>query len=627
MEFCSKYGYDYGFEGSDEDEMEEFDSQEKKNVKKSVRKADSNIIAVKFDSLANETFAGEPKKCTHCQAIVSLHSLANIKSDSNNKLIWTCEFCETINDLSLQMTQSLDEIPKIDDVTYLIEPAAQNEPLEVAESDSKVKSNDNNYLTYCIDISGSMDTQIPTTESGSEKISRLKGVQTACLESLFGLKESEPNKRVSLVTFSDGVKYFGDATASNTNEPLINTSRGPQIYAPRQQRSFSIRSSWQGVFGRNTNTNTNQDEIPTEILNNKEKMLALAQNQSGDLKSVSKSHDRLAAIIKSLRTEGSTALGPALVFSIGYLSRYNGSQIILCTDGEANIGMGSVLNNSEAENFYDQLADYAKSKGITVNIISMQGTDCKLALLGRVADKTNGTMNIVNPNNLSEQFKSILDNRIVATSVKATLIVNYKYLYLRDKELEDLETKVIDSGNKEEHLEKMEQIKKSKLARDIGNANIDTEINFEYGIRRQKTAQAESKLGELPFQLQIEYIHNGAKFLRVYTKKQEFTKERNEALNNLLSEEMIWANGMQKMSEHALQSNIVYSNYRSHALDMLSNERNMIKPNALYQQQAFQLNIMSSKGRDQKSSNFLDEEAVEFVKNKKTNRKNLFSKK
>ena len=57
MEFCSKYGYNYGFQGSDEEDM--IDEQQIKQKKK-VRKTDSNIIAVKFDELtiSNETFAG-----------------------------------------------------------------------------------------------------------------------------------------------------------------------------------------------------------------------------------------------------------------------------------------------------------------------------------------------------------------------------------------------------------------------------------------------------------------------------------------------------------------------------------------------------------------------------------------
>ncbi len=49
-------------------------------------------------------------------------------------------------------------------------------------------------------------------------------------------------------------------------------------------------------------------------------------------------------------------------------------------------------------------------------------------------------LTFLNPNNLSNQFKTILENKIV----KATLIVNEKYLYIRDNELEMAEGKAIN---------------------------------------------------------------------------------------------------------------------------------------------------------------------------------------
>ena len=69
MEFCSKYGYDYGCEGSDEEEYYDFED----HCRKKIRKANTNIIAVKFDKLvaSNEMYAGEPKSCQKCGAIIS----------------------------------------------------------------------------------------------------------------------------------------------------------------------------------------------------------------------------------------------------------------------------------------------------------------------------------------------------------------------------------------------------------------------------------------------------------------------------------------------------------------------------------------------------------------------------
>lgn len=89
-------------------------------------------------------------------------------------------------------------------------------------------------------------------------------------------------------------------------------------------------------------------------------------------------------------------------------------------------------------------------------------------------------MNIVNPLKLGEQFKSILENRVVATNVRAKLIVN-KYLYIRDENLETAELKAAEN-NDQAAKEALNKQKKSVIEKEIGNANIDTEITFEYGI-------------------------------------------------------------------------------------------------------------------------------------------------
>ena len=67
----------------------------------------------------------------------------------------------------------------------------------------------------------------------------------------------------------------------------------------------------------------------------------------------------------SLEEGGATALGPALYYSILIASRKKGSQVILCTDGLANKGVGSLENTNEAEinQFYNEMADIASHAG------------------------------------------------------------------------------------------------------------------------------------------------------------------------------------------------------------------------------------------------------------------------
>lgn len=59
----------------------------------------------------------------------------------------------------------------------------------------------------------------------------------------------------------------------------------------------------------------------------------------------------------------------------------------MCTDGLANIGLGSMdtddgAKEDEAEAFYRRVALYAKDNGVVVNVISIKGTTCSMENLG-----------------------------------------------------------------------------------------------------------------------------------------------------------------------------------------------------------------------------------------------------
>ena len=74
--------------------------------------------------------------------------------------------------------------------------------------------------------------------------------------------------------------------------------------------------------------------------------------------------------VYSLEERGATALGPALLLSVAMACEVPGSKVIICTDGMANVGLGS-LENSDADEqaldrattFYDQVSTMATEKG------------------------------------------------------------------------------------------------------------------------------------------------------------------------------------------------------------------------------------------------------------------------
>ena len=88
---------------------------------------------------------------------------------------------------------------------------------------------------------------------------------------------------------------------------------------------------------------------------------------------------------------GSTALGPALMLSINVAGKKAGSQVILCTDGLANNGFGNLEGSLEDSILvYENLTNLAIKLGVSVSIITLKGTGCKLSIIGRLAEYTNG---------------------------------------------------------------------------------------------------------------------------------------------------------------------------------------------------------------------------------------------
>ena len=57
---------------------------------------------------------------------------------------------------------------------------------------------------------------------------------------------------------------------------------------------------------------------------------------------ISETKDSLLARVNELRVKGHTALGPAALMSVAMASKgAPGSQVIICTDGMANEGLGA----------------------------------------------------------------------------------------------------------------------------------------------------------------------------------------------------------------------------------------------------------------------------------------------
>lgn len=466
------------------------------------RHADTNVVSIKFDSLAknaDDVFAGDPVFCEGCLAALSKTSTltpAKVNDDAKagdeqpkpeelgGEMLWKCEFCSHENKVEL----AVEELPKTEARDYVLEPAPENKDMQQSEG----------TVIFCIDISGSMcvTKQIPgkfklkganpanidipndlradfvegvnqRSSQTSTWVSRLQCVQAAVDQQIEDWKQNAPNRKVGLITFNREVTIIGDGSTE------VEVVTGDKL---RNQKSLE-------EIGQ-------KHDIPNPI---------------------SKSAKQLSQKLFSLEESGATALGPAMLIAISMASKQKGSRVVVCTDGLANVGLGSMdkLSDNErtqVEQWYDKVGEYAQERGVMVSVISIKGDECALEDLGRVAEKTGGDVLRVDPVELTKNFKSILEKPVIATTVSATFIL-HQGLSFRNE----------DEGT-------------HRLLKDIGNVTEDSEVTFEYQMQSKESLARFKDLKELPFQVQIRYTKlDGMKCLRVISKSQPITQKREEA--------------------------------------------------------------------------------------------------
>lgn len=465
-------------------------AQEKK--KKKAKKANVNVVSVNLKTLDQATTisTGDAVLCSNCQAGFNIHSVSTEATEAEGspaKRLWKCEFCEYENQIDL----APEEMPTADAIDYLLEAAPETGNQE-----------DESGVIFCIDISGSMclttevqgrlqlkgnplqrlaglntegaSQRLPNERRGVTYISRLQSVQAAVEASLSRIATDTPKKRVGLVTFNNEVTIHGDGSKQ---EP-------------------------QTVTG--------------DRLRNYDELLSLGESCEKEAlaKPVKETQSILCNKIYDLEEGGATALGPAIVTSVGMAAaRGPGSRVILCTDGKANVGLGSLdkirteEDAAKVEEWYSQLGRYAASKGVMISVISIKGDDCRMEYLGALAELTGGQVDIVDPMDITKEFSNILSKAVIATNCQVTLRLH--------KGLKIVTQEGVDGGH--------------YVVQEVGNVNSETELTFEYCIAERKKLK-ERGITALPFQVQITFTRkDGAKILRIISQQQQVTHERARA--------------------------------------------------------------------------------------------------
>jgi hypothetical protein len=330
---------------------------------------------------------------------------------------------------------------------------------------------DQSLVVFVLDISGSMNEKVPTDgnaqvelpktimRADKNTVNRMECIQTAVHHQLENMRANYPNQRPVVITFCTNITiYFG--------------ADGPdsKVSANQYTDDFEKLYAW------------------TKHLVEGKKLLPAAENS-----------DSLIKVVDKLKPDSMTALGPAVCVGLAIASVAPGSKVIVCTDGAANQGMGSLddRDKSKVADFYTKVGTVAKQNSSQVSVLSIRGTDCKMEMIGVPAEMTRGSVDVVNPLELNAQFSHLLARAVLGTGVSSEVRLDDRWGFAPSK--------------------------KTTASFEIGSVTADTDLAFPF------VPVAAAKEGDPPLVAQsyIRYTRaDGATCERVSTTKVPISSDR-----------------------------------------------------------------------------------------------------
>ena len=488
--------------------------KDKKQANMYKHEVDTNILTFKFNFLKEKVaFAtGDPYYCTSCKAILNKFSKITMKMDekqmkeiditAKNSNFWKCEFCNSVSEFP---NLEKEEIPTEECIDYFIE----------NNSKSKQNFSEEKTIIYCFDTSGSMCVSEPLI--GNHQI---KG-------------EYLSKYKNDLMKFSDGSnQHYGASSGKVTYVSRLQCLQAGiesylnELSKNRPKNKIGLVTFNNGIFCIGDGSNSNYVKVEGNHLDDYSKIVELAEKCEPLInKPICETANNLIKLLYSIEESGATALGPAILFSVNLIKNAPaGSKIILCTDGLANIGLGGMdeitnkymknyqENYDKVNQFYSEIGDFAKSKGIIINILTFVGEESKIEILSQLTEKTGGEVIRVKPTEILNEFSNLMVNEIVATNVNISVKL-HKALEFRNEDKNNL-----SNGN-------------SDLIKHIGNATNETELYTEYTVKRSddliKLNIDLDAIKSVYFQSIISYTNmEGNKCIRVITKEQELCTEK-----------------------------------------------------------------------------------------------------
>ena len=467
-------------------------TEEKKKKVIHFPKESTNCLLVELGSLGNIKNKKKSKEdlnyCSGCNVILS--SISTIekteikeykteegKPNNDDLYNWKCEFCGTLN-----KNIKINSIPKKSSNLFELKEGIKQQKKNKKQTKQTIDTSDG-VVIFCIDVSGSMETADPIPEFQKQwklaqgeviqKLTRLEAMKTAVSTHIKRMSVSMPNKKVVIVTFHSNV------TIQCVNQSLLVQ----KIEINQAKCDFNLNI---------VQANFSWNEIP----------------------SVSSSESTLLNLVDSIRSQGSTALGPGLLTCI-QMARDSGfpSEIIVCTDGQPNIGIGSssTLNAST----YEKIGSLALQSEAKVSLIGIENCKCAMEYLSECASRTGGNISILHPIEIVREIRKISQDNTVARDVQVSVILHPDLM-----------------------IEKLDCSKGlSRLVNEFKSVSNLSEFTIEYSVRPRVVSKFNKNSNLIPsfypFQCQFEFTDRfGARMKYVVSKKARITSNRKKAEQN-----------------------------------------------------------------------------------------------
>lgn len=410
-------------------------------------------IAFKELGTPKREIRAEPIICKFCRAIFTDTDM--IKEDKENGTHYICEYCGTIN--SVDKSKIKEKLSN--DIDFILADVLLEKSKE-KEKITKVAVTEGDLYISVIDISGSM--------SGA----KIEAVKKSLIQTLKDFKVNSPTTKYILIAFESSVYYYlrHDKDPTNFSGDLL----------------FSLEG------------------MKSQLKNSLEK-----ENFLG---SIGEFADGWMKKVESLRSMDMTALGPALYLAVMSFELFNYTgRITLLTDGLANQGIGNLSGTSAgAEKFYEGMSTLCNQYKIIVDVVGISGSgdnnEMGLQTLGKLTDKTGGTLYLISADEMEAIFSELRQTRYIGKDVKVRVIVPPNF-----------SIKNITGAFSSKGAYNGSEI-------NLGAITEDRELFLELD---SKTELKEDQ--EVPVQLQVEYIDKkGRKRMRVVNDKVKVTKDEKE---------------------------------------------------------------------------------------------------